>query len=95
MLQSLYEIRLLLNSPIHFDIAFRLCALITPWNWPINQIACKVLPALAAGCTMVLKPSEVSPLSAMIWAKVMEDAGIPPGVFNLVNGDGAPPSVPH
>ena len=65
------------------------CALITPWNWPINQIACKVLPALAAGCTMVLKPSEVSPLSAMIWAKVMEDAGVPPGVFNLVNGDGA------
>jgi aldehyde dehydrogenase (NAD+) len=65
------------------------CALITPWNWPINQIACKVLPALAAGCTMVLKPSEFSPLSAMIWAKVMEDAGVPPGVFNLVNGDGA------
>jgi aldehyde dehydrogenase (NAD+) len=65
------------------------CALITPWNWPINQVACKVLPALAAGCTMVLKPSEVSPLCAMIWAKVMEDAGVPPGVFNLVNGDGA------
>lgn len=64
------------------------CALITPWNWPVNQIACKVVPALAAGCTMVLKPSEVAPLSAMVWARIMEDAGVPPGVFNLVNGDG-------
>ncbi|MBN44513.1 MAG: aldehyde dehydrogenase family protein [Rhodobiaceae bacterium] len=64
------------------------CGLITPWNWPINQIACKVAPALAAGCTMVLKPSEVSPLNAIIFAEVIHDAGVPAGVFNLVNGDG-------
>ncbi|RUM99505.1 aldehyde dehydrogenase family protein [Pseudaminobacter arsenicus] len=64
------------------------CALITPWNWPMNQITCKVAPALAAGCTMVLKPSELSPLNALIFAEVMEEAGIPAGVFNLLNGDG-------
>jgi aldehyde dehydrogenase (NAD+) len=64
------------------------CALITPWNWPINQVAAKVVPALAAGCTMVLKPSEFSPFSAMLWAKAMHEAGVPAGVFNLVNGDG-------
>ena len=64
------------------------CALITPWNWPINQIACKVAPALAAGCTMVLKPSEVAPLNAIIFAEILEEAGVPAGVFNLVNGDG-------
>jgi aldehyde dehydrogenase (NAD+) len=64
------------------------CALITPWNWPINQVAAKVVPALAAGCTMVLKPSEYSPFSAILWAKVMHEAGVPKGVFNLVNGDG-------
>ena len=64
------------------------CGLITPWNWPINQIACKVAPALAAGCTMVLKPSEVSPLNAIIFAEVLHQAGVPAGVFNLVNGDG-------
>ncbi|MCB1646729.1 MAG: aldehyde dehydrogenase family protein, partial [Pseudomonadales bacterium] len=67
------------------------CGLITPWNWPINQIACKVAPALAAGCTMVLKPSEVAPINAMIFAEVLHGAGVPAGVFNLVNGDG--PSV--
>jgi len=67
------------------------CALITPWNWPMNQVAAKVVPALAAGCTMVLKPSEYSPFSAIIWAKVMHEAGVPAGVFNLINGDG--PSV--
>lgn len=65
------------------------CALITPWNWPINQVAAKVVPALAAGCTMVLKPSEFSPFSAILWAKIMHEAGVPQGVFNLVNGDGA------
>jgi len=65
------------------------CALITPWNWPINQIACKVAPALAAGCTMVLKPSEVAPIDAMIFAEIVHAAGLPAGVFNLVNGDGA------
>ena len=64
------------------------CALITPWNWPMNQVAAKVVPALAAGCTMVLKPSEYSPFSAIIWAKVMHEAGVPKGVFNLINGDG-------
>ena len=65
--------------------------MITPWNWPINQIACKVAPAIAAGCTMVLKPSEVAPMDAIIWAEIMDEAGVPPGVFNLINGDG--PSV--
>lgn len=65
------------------------CGLITPWNWPINQIALKVLPALAAGCTMVLKPSEVTPLSALLYARILEEAGTPKGVFNLVNGEGA------
>ena len=64
------------------------CGLITPWNWPINQIACKVAPALAAGCTMVLKPTEIAPLNAIVFAEVLHAAGVPPGVFNLVNGDG-------
>ena len=64
------------------------CGLITPWNWPVNQIACKVAPALAVGCTMVLKPSEIAPFSGQIWAEVMHAAGVPAGVFNLVNGDG-------
>ena len=64
------------------------CALITPWNWPMNQVAAKVIPALAAGCTMVLKPSEFSPFSAAIWAEVLDEAGVPAGVFNLINGTG-------
>ncbi len=64
------------------------CGFITPWNWPINQITCKVAPAMAVGCTMVLKPSEVAPLSAYVFAKMVEEAGVPAGVFNLVNGDG-------
>jgi len=64
------------------------CGLITPWNWPMNQIACKVAPALAAGCTMVLKPSELAPLSACLFAQILDEAGLPPGVFNLVNGYG-------
>lgn len=64
------------------------CALITPWNWPLNQIAAKVGPALAAGCTMVLKPSEIAPLSGLIFASILEEAGVPAGVFNLINGDG-------
>ncbi|CDN55136.1 Aldehyde dehydrogenase [Neorhizobium galegae bv. officinalis bv. officinalis str. HAMBI 1141] len=64
------------------------CALITPWNWPLNQIVCKVAPAIAAGCTMVLKPSEIAPISGIIFAEVMEAAGAPKGVFNLVNGTG-------
>ncbi|NND58734.1 MAG: aldehyde dehydrogenase family protein [Gammaproteobacteria bacterium] len=64
------------------------CGLITPWNWPINQIVCKVAPALATGCTMVLKPSEIAPLSAHLFAQVLDEAGVPAGVFNLVHGDG-------
>jgi aldehyde dehydrogenase (NAD+) len=64
------------------------CGFITPWNWPMNQIACKVVPALAAGCTMVLKPSEFTPLDAVIFAEILHAAGVPKGVFNLVNGDG-------
>jgi aldehyde dehydrogenase (NAD+) len=65
------------------------CGLITPWNWPLYQITAKVGPALAAGCTVVLKPSELSPLSALLFAEVLHDAGVPPGVFNLVNGEGS------
>jgi aldehyde dehydrogenase (NAD+) len=64
------------------------CGLITPWNWPINQIVCKVAPAIAAGCTVVLKPSEIAPVNAMLFAEVLHEAGVPAGVFNLVNGDG-------
>ena len=64
------------------------CAFITPWNWPLNQIVAKVAPAIAAGCTMVLKPSEMAPLNAILFAEVMHEAGVPKGVFNLVNGDG-------
>ncbi|MCR5856654.1 aldehyde dehydrogenase family protein [Mesorhizobium sp. J428] len=64
-------------------------ALITPWNWPMNQVALKVIPALLAGCTMVLKPSEIAPLSSMLFAEIVDEAGAPAGVFNLVNGDGA------
>ena len=65
-----------------------ICGLITPWNWPINQITLKVIPALATGCTMILKPSEIAPLSGMIFAEIVDQAGFPSGVFNLVNGDG-------
>jgi len=64
------------------------CALITPWNWPVNQVALKVVPALATGCTMVLKPSEISPLSSLIWTEILHEAGVPAGVYNMVNGDG-------
>ena len=64
------------------------CGLITPWNWPVNQVSCKVAPALAVGCTMVLKPSEVAPLSSYLYAEILHEAGVPAGVFNLVNGDG-------
>jgi len=66
-----------------------ICGLITPWNWPINQIALKVVPAFAAGCTMILKPSEIAPISAILFAEMIHEAGFPPGVFNLINGDGA------
>jgi len=69
--------------------AIGVCGLITPWNWPMNQIVCKVAPALAAGCTMVLKPSEIAPLSAYLFTQILHEAGLPPGVFNMVNGDGS------
>ena len=65
------------------------CALITPWNWPMNQVWLKVMPAIASGCTMILKPSEIAPLSSMILEELIDETGFPPGVFNLVNGDGA------
>ena len=65
------------------------CALITPWNWPMNQVTLKVIPALLTGCTMVLKPSEIAPLSSLLFAEILDAAGVPAGVFNLVNGDGA------
>ena len=65
------------------------CALITPWNWPMNQIVLKAVPAMATGCTMVLKPSEIAPLSGLLFAEFVHEAGFPPGVFNMVNGDGA------
>lgn len=65
------------------------CGFITPWNWPLNQIGAKVAPALAAGCTMILKPSEIAPLSALVFAEILDEAGVPAGVFNLINGDGA------
>src|SRR5262245_45406133 len=74
------------NRIVHEPIG--VCALITPWNWPLNQIAAKVAPAIAAGCTMILKPTEIAPLNAVIFAEVMDEAGVPPGVFNLVQGDG-------
>lgn len=65
------------------------CGLITPWNWPINQITCKVAPAIATGCTMILKPSEIAPLSAYIFTEIIDKSGVPAGVFNMINGDGA------
>src|SRR5210317_627680 len=74
------------NFIVHEPIG--VCGLITPWNWPINQIALKVIPALATGCTCVLKPSEHTPVSAMVYAEIIDEAGYPAGVFNLINGDG-------
>jgi aldehyde dehydrogenase (NAD+) len=76
------------NNQIFYE-PIGVCGLITPWNWPINQIALKVIPALATGCTMILKPSEIAPISAMLFVEMIHEAGFPPGVFNLVNGDGA------
>ncbi len=70
------------------------CGFITPWNWPVNQIACKVAPALAVGCTMILKPSEVAPLNAHLLAEIFDEAGVPAGVFNLVDGDGLEVGAP-
>ena len=76
------------NNHISYE-PIGVCGLITPWNWPINQIALKVVPAFAAGCTMILKPSEIAPISALLFAEMIDEAGFPAGVFNLVNGDGA------
>ena len=87
-LEELEERLILKNGDILIKEPIGVCGLITPWNWPINQIALKVLPVLASGCTCVLKPSEHTPLSAMIYAEMIHEAGYPPGVFNLVNGDG-------
>jgi aldehyde dehydrogenase (NAD+) len=86
-----YEFDETINSTLITREPIGVVGLITPWNWPLNQMACKVGPALAAGCTMVLKPSEVAPLSALIFAEILDEAGVPAGVFNLIKGDG--PSV--
>lgn len=75
------------NSRIYKE-PIGVCGLITPWNWPMNQVTCKVAPAIATGCTMVLKPSEIAPLSSYIFAEILDKAGVPAGVFNMVNGDG-------
>ncbi len=75
------------NDRILYDPA-GVCALITPWNWPMNQVTLKVIPALLTGCTMVLKPTEIAPLNALLFAEILDAAGVPAGVFNLVNGDG-------
>ncbi|WP_159992553.1 aldehyde dehydrogenase family protein [Roseomonas sp. 18066] len=83
-----YDFEELRGSTLIVREPIGVCGLITPWNWPINQIACKVGPALAAGCTMVLKPSEIAPIDALLIAEVLHEAGVPKGVFNLVNGDG-------
>ncbi|MGX1786776.1 aldehyde dehydrogenase family protein [Bosea sp. NPDC055332] len=83
-----FEFEELRGSTLISKEAIGVVGMITPWNWPINQIMCKVAPALAAGCTMVLKPSEIAPLNALIFAEAMHEAGVPKGVFNLVNGDG-------
>jgi aldehyde dehydrogenase (NAD+) len=83
-----YQFEELKGSTLMRKEPIGVCGLITPWNWPVNQIACKVAPALAAGCTMVLKPSEVAPLSGYLFTQILHEAGVPAGVFNMVNGDG-------
>jgi aldehyde dehydrogenase (NAD+) len=87
-LAELVDREVLSNGDILLREPIGVCGLITPWNWPMNQIALKVIPALATGCCCVLKPSEHTPISAMIYAEIIESAGFPPGVFNLVQGDG-------
>ncbi len=83
-----YEFQTLRGGTLLAREPIGVCGFITPWNWPVNQMACKVAPALAVGCTMVLKPSEVAPFSGIVLAEILDAAGVPPGVFNLVNGDG-------
>ncbi|MCR9069667.1 MAG: aldehyde dehydrogenase family protein [Rhodobacteraceae bacterium] len=87
-LEQLDERQVLANGDVLLREPIGACGLITPWNWPMNQIALKVIPALATGSTCVLKPSEHTPISAMVYAEIIDEAGYPPGVFNLVNGDG-------
>ena len=83
-----YKFEEAIGSTMIVKEAIGVCGLITPWNWPMNQIAVKVAPAIAAGCTMVLKPSEIAPFDAIIFAEILDEAGVPAGVFNLINGDG-------
>jgi len=83
-----YEFEEKIGSTMVVKEAIGVCGLITPWNWPMNQIAVKVAPAIAAGCTMVLKPSEIAPFDAILFAEILDEAGVPAGVFNLINGDG-------
>src|SRR6202000_1897199 len=83
-----YEFEETMGSAVVVREPVGVVGMITPWNWPLNQIACKVAPALAAGCTMILKPSEFTPTSALIFAEILHEAGVPRGVFNLVNGLG-------
>lgn len=83
-----YEFEHYINDTTTRAEPIGVCGLITPWNWPMNQISAKVSYALAAGCTMVLKPSELAPLNAVVWAEILHEAGVPAGVFNLVQGDG-------
>ena len=87
-LEGLVERQALANGDIMVREAIGVCGLITPWNWPLNQITLKVLPALATGCCCVLKPSEHTPVSAMVYTEILHEAGYPAGVFNLVNGEG-------
>lgn len=83
-----YEFEERLGTTLVVKEPIGVCGLITPWNWPMNQIAVKVAPAIATGCTMVLKPSEIAPFDAILFAEILDEAGVPAGVFNLVNGDG-------
>ncbi len=83
-----YEFEEKIGSTMVVKEPIGVCGLITPWNWPMNQISVKVAPAIAAGCTMVLKPSEIAPFDAIIFAEILHEAGVPAGVFNLINGDG-------
>jgi aldehyde dehydrogenase (NAD+) len=83
-----FKFETLKGSTLMRKEAIGVCGLITPWNWPMNQICCKVAPALAAGCTMILKPSEIAPLSASLFTQILHEACLPPGVFNMVNGVG-------
>jgi aldehyde dehydrogenase (NAD+) len=89
-----YEFESAMGTTLLVKEPIGVCGMITPWNWPLNQIACKVAPALATGCTMVLKPSEVAPLNAIIFTEILDAAGVPAGVFNLVNGDGVNVGAP-